>query len=293
MIRSMTGFGQAQRIENGYSVRIEIKTVNHRYSETAIRLPRELLPLEETLKQEVKRVVRRGRTDASITVDREAGRASGFQVNWAAADRYLAAAEEIGKRYGLQSAISVQELLAVPDILISGEAIEMDGEILQAIVLDGFREAADGLLAMRETEGRHLFRDLEERLGALQSYRDELAVRAPEIVHAYRERLAERLRELLENVPLDDRRVAMEAAIYAERCNVDEELTRLTSHFGQFAELLRSEEPSGRKLDFLIQEINREVNTIGSKTGDAGMAAIVVEMKAELEKIREQVQNIE
>ncbi|WP_058301658.1 YicC/YloC family endoribonuclease [Gorillibacterium timonense] len=293
MIRSMTGFGQALRTGNGYTVRIEMKTVNHRYSEIAIRLPRELLSMEEALKQEVRRLVKRGRTDASITIDRETGDSSAFHVNWEAADRYLAAAEEIARRYGLHSDISVHEILAIPDLLIKREAPETDSDALHELVLDGFGEAAEHLLAMRETEGRHLQEDLQERLAVLRTYRDELAVRAPQIVHGYRERLTMRLRELLDSIPLDEQRVAMEAAIFAERCNVDEELTRLTSHFGQFAELLRSEEPSGRKLDFLIQEMNREINTVGSKAGDAGMAGIVVEMKAELEKIREQVQNIE
>jgi len=289
----MTGFGLAEKTREGYRVRVEIRTVNHRYSEVAIRLPRELLPLEEALKQELKRLVKRGRADVSVFVDRTAAQPVDVQVNWAALDRYMAAAEEIARRYGLHSDVSVHELIALPDILASAETTKPGGDPTHELASDAFREAADRLVAMREAEGRHLQRDLEERLQVLRARREELAERAPLVVAGYRERLSQRLRELLEDVPLDEQRVAMEAAIFAERCNVDEELTRLASHFSQFGSLLGSEEPTGRKLDFLVQEMNREVNTIGSKAGDAGMAAVVVDMKAELEKIREQIQNIE
>ncbi|WP_438433593.1 YicC/YloC family endoribonuclease [Gorillibacterium sp. sgz500922] len=292
--RSMTGFGSAEKTAEGYTVRVELRTVNHRYNEISLRLPRELLPLEEALKQELKGLVKRGRTEASVFVDRTERLEPQARVNWTALDRYMAAAEEIAKRYGLHSDVSVHHLLSLPDVLLtSPEAEGTEGGILPLLVTEVFRTAADRLVAMREAEGSYLLGDLEERLQLLRDNRNRLADRAPLVVGAYREKLTARLRGLLEDVPVDEQRVAMEAAIFAERGNVDEELTRLASHYAQFESLLRSEEPAGRKLDFLVQEMNREVNTIGSKAGDAEMAAIVVETKAELEKIREQIQNIE
>lgn len=293
MIRSMTGFGQAERTAGGYTVRAEIRTVNHRYSEISLRLPRELSYLEESLKQEIKRHVKRGRTDASVFLEREERISSEVELNWPAIDRYLAAANELSRRYGLAADLTVRELLELPDLWQRSESDEASSEGLEQLVQEAFTEAAQRLIAMREAEGSNLLADLVERLGTLRGHHGELVQRAPDVVNGYRDRLMQRLRELKEAIALDEQRMATEAAIFAERCNVDEELTRLASHFSQFAELLTSEEPSGRRLDFLIQEMNREVNTIGSKASDAAMSAIVVEMKAELEKIREQVQNIE
>lgn len=293
MIRSMTGFGQAVRHSDGFSVQVEIKTINHRYNEISFRLPREYASFEDSLKQEVRRHVKRGRTDVTVSVDRSSGAGAALRVDWSLAERYMALAREIGTRYGLESTISVQELLGVPGLLVAGETEILQAEDVEQQLLACLNEALHALVGMREAEGRHLRKDLTERLAALRAEHAHLHKLAPAAAEEYRERLAVRMREVLGALPADDARLAMEVALFAERISVDEELTRLNSHFDQFMGLLDGEEPSGRKLDFLIQEMNREVNTIGSKANHAQMAGIVVEMKAELEKIREQVQNIE
>ena len=293
MIRSMTGFGQAVRHGDGVSVQVGIKTINHRYNEISFRLPREYGAFEDSLKQEVRRHVKRGRTDVFVTVDRSSGTGAALRVDWSLAERYMTIAREIGTRYGLESGISVMELLSVPGLLVAGEAENLQTEGLERQLLACLDDALEALVGMREAEGRFLRKDLAERLAALRSEHAQLQALAPAAAEEYRERLAVRMREVLGSLPADDTRLAMEVALFAERISVDEELTRLNSHFDQFMGLLDGEEPSGRKLDFLIQEMNREINTIGSKANHAQMAGIVVEMKAELEKIREQVQNIE
>ena len=293
MIRSMTGFGQASRHGEGYSVQVEIKTINHRYNEISLRLPREYAVLEDSLKQEVRRHVKRGRTDAFVSVERDSGSGAGFRVDWSLAERYMTIAKEIGTRYGLESGLSVKDILSVPGLLVAAEAENLSGENLERDILLCFSEAMLTLVGMREAEGHHLRTDLEERLIVLRGDHTQLQTLAPTAAEEYREKLGTRIREIVGSVPADEQRLAMEAALFAERISVDEELTRLNSHFDQFLNLLGGDEPAGRKLDFLIQEMNREVNTVGSKANHARMAGIVVEMKAELEKVREQVQNIE
>jgi uncharacterized protein (TIGR00255 family) len=294
MIRSMTGFGQAARNEGGYILRAEIRSVNHRYGETLLRLPKEYSALEELLKQEVRHTVKRGRVDAYVTVEKDTGAETVLQIDWKLAEQYRQAAESLGRRFGLDAALTVKDMLDVPGIIITGQDVDSASEpAAEDDILLCFREALSQLVAMREAEGRHLKDDLAARLEELKNLHAVLLELVPAAVKEYRDKLELRMKELLGNAAMDEQRIAMEAAIFAERCSVDEELIRLTSHFEQFAGMLEGDEPAGRKLDFLIQEMNREVNTIGSKANHARMAGIVVEMKAELEKIREQVQNIE
>ena len=255
MIRSMTGFGQAQRHGEGYSVQVEIKTINHRYNEISLRLPREYAALEDSLKQEVRRHVKRGRTDAFVTVERDSGSGAGFRVDWSLAERYMTIAKEIGTRYGLESGLSVKDILSVPGLLVAAEAENLSGENLERDILLCFSEAMLTLVGMREAEGHHLRTDLEERLIVLRGDHTQLQTLAPTAAEEYREKLGTRIREIVGSVPADEQRLAMEAALFAERISVDEELTRLNSHFDQFLNLLGGDEPAGRKLDFLIQEM--------------------------------------
>lgn len=295
MSHSMTGYGNSARVCGGYLIQIEAKSVNHRYCEVVVRMPREWTCYEDGLKRLVQRYIKRGRIDVYINKEQEQGSTLPFVLNTGLAESYLRAAEELGERYGLEATLSARELLSLPDMLITPEWSSQDArqnEPWEETLKDGLEEALVALVAMRKQEGDHLRKDLEERLTRLEEMHAELIALAPEVVREYRCKLRSRLNELLEG-SVDEHRFAMEIAVFADRSNIDEELTRLASHFAQCRELMGSTEPIGRKLDFLIQEMNRETNTIGSKANHLTLVNRVVEMKAELEKIREQAANLE
>lgn len=296
MIVSMTGFGQAARNTRGFRLQVEIRSVNHRYGEISLRLPKEYVHLEEELKRETRHAVKRGRVDAFVSVEAESGAHGTVDVNWRLADQYIEAAGRLSERYQLTNTLTVKDLLAVPGMILS-DAVKSPNEDAAADLsdelLECFKEALAGLITMRKAEGVHLLNDFSLRLAALEELLEKLRLLAPSVTEFFRERLTQRMKELLGEGNLDEQRIAAEAAIFAERSNVDEELTRLASHFQQFRSLLNGTDPSGRKLDFLLQEMNREANTIGAKGNNAGMASLIVDLKAELEKLREQVQNIE
>ncbi|RCX23058.1 uncharacterized protein (TIGR00255 family) [Fontibacillus phaseoli] len=293
---SMTGYGSSARIFGGYIIQFEIKSVNHRYSEVVLRLPREWTCYEDGLRRLVQRDLKRGRVDVYISKEQDDEATLPFVLNSGVVESYLRAAEDLKAKYGLEPSLTARDLLSLPDVLIpqdhslDGEAVT--GEAWESVLMDGLEEAVAGLLQMRKKEGVHLAADLEHRLSRLEELHAELVELAPQVVGEYRNRLRGRLSELLEGA-LDEHRFAMEVAVFADRSNIDEELTRLGSHFVQCRTLLQSSEPVGRKLDFLIQEMNRETNTIGSKANHLALVNRVVEMKAELEKIREQAANLE
>ncbi|MGZ7443797.1 YicC/YloC family endoribonuclease [Paenibacillus sp. TH7-28] len=294
MSHSMTGYGGAVRSYGGYIVQFEIKSVNHRYAEIVLRMPREWSCYEDGLRRLVQRRVKRGRIDVFIGKERDDTSALPLVLNTPVAESYLQAAEELGRRYGVDAKLSAKDLLSLPDVLTAPElapAGESEPE-WERVLQDGLEEALIGLLGMREREGRNLVTDLSGRLARLEAIHGELVRLAPEVVNDYRSRLKGRLSELLEG-SFDEQRFAMEVAVFADRSNIDEELIRLKSHFEQCRSLLQAFEPIGRKLDFLIQEMNRETNTIGSKANHLALVNLVVEMKAELEKIREQAANLE
>lgn len=294
MVRSMTGFGQSGRSINGYRIRIDLKSVNHRYCEIVVRMPREWLSCEDRLKKQIQLVVKRGRVDAFITVEREAIASDTVTIDWPLADAYWEAAKQMKQRYDLTDSLTVRELILIPELIKlrdnPSEADQTIGEQMVECLSDALAE----LMFMRETEGKHLLTDLAERLALLEKLHTEMLALSAAAVSEYQDKLRNRIQDLLrETSAFDEHRFAMEVALMAERSNVDEELTRLRSHCDQCRTLLHADEPVGRKLDFLIQEMNREANTIGSKAGHTELINKVVEMKAELEKIREQVQNIE
>lgn len=301
MIRSMTGFGQAETIVDGVRLSTEVKSVNHRYAETVFRIPREWGVYEDKLRRLVQQRIKRGRVEVFIAADYAADLPAGggaananVAVNWALADAYLAAARQLKARYGLSGELTLAQLLTLPEVVMSDRRLPAD-ERWEEALLQCLDEALSRLDEMRLNEGRHLLRDLRERLETLRRLLSRAEAAAPEAAAQYRVKLQQKMEELLAEraSEMDDTRLLMEVAIMAERTDIAEELTRFASHIKQFAELLEAAEPIGRRLDFLIQEMNREANTIGSKAGHGDLVAFAVDAKAELEKMREQVQNIE
>jgi len=295
MSHSMTGYGGAVRSYGGYVVQFEIKSVNHRYAEVVLRMPREWTCYEDGLRRLVQRHIKRGRIDVYISKERDESGTLPYVLNRPVVEAYLKAAGELAKHYGVDAKLSAKDLLSLPDVLTTPEEAAPAGSAdpgWEQVLTEGLEEALIGLLGMREREGKHLAADLGARLQRLEAIHGELVRLAPEVVKEYRTRLKNRLTELLDG-NYDEQRFAMEVAVFADRSNIDEELIRLKSHFEQCRSLLQAYEPVGRKLDFLIQEMNRETNTIGSKANHLALVNLVVEMKAELEKIREQAANLE
>lgn len=290
----MTGFGQAKTTVADFTVYMDVKSVNHRYSEVNIRMPKEWMPFEESLRKATMEYVNRGRIDVFVTVERQVSASKRFDIDWTLADSYLRSAKELQDRYDFKDSLTLQNLLQMPGLIVQREErIEPDASIEQAFVAC-LKEAFSSLISMRSREGEFLSRDLSERLHRLQMLHHDLLLQAPTVATDYAAKLRQRVQEMTGGgASYDEARLATEIALFADRCSIDEELTRLGSHYEQFGALLQTQEPIGRKLDFLIQEMNREVNTIGSKANDAGVAAKVIDMKAELEKMREQIQNIE
>lgn len=294
VIRSMTGYGQAVRQGGNLRIQVDMKSVNHRFGEISIRLPREWLAFEDRLRRMIAGRIRRGRVEVYVQAERTGDVPAEAAIDWALAGAYRRAAEELKERFSLAGDLTVSDLLAVPGVVAAGGTLDAGEETASALA-EAVGEALDQLCRMREAEGASLEADLRKRLAVLGGLAEEAARQAPLAVVQMRAKLTQRMRELLADagVRLDESRLAMETALMAERSNIDEELTRIRSHLDQFADMLESADPIGRKLDFLIQELNREINTIGSKSAQTELSVLVVEMKAELEKMREQVQNIE
>jgi uncharacterized protein (TIGR00255 family) len=289
----MTGYGQASREFLEYRLQVELKSVNHRYLEMNVRLPREWLRLEDAVKQRLRFSLQRGKVDAFVGIVREDLASHVVTVDWSLAEAYFNAARQIREKFGLSDTLSIQDFLQVPELIKLSDPITAENPLVQEQILHCVEDALQELLTMRRTEGNHLNTDLAERLAVIQSLHQLMQNLAPNVVVLYRNKLRIRMQELMEGMPYDENRLIQEVVIHTDRTNVDEELTRLESHFQQFNQLLKAGEPVGRKLDFLLQEMNREVNTIGSKANDSELIQCVVEMKAELEKMREQVQNIQ
>jgi uncharacterized protein (TIGR00255 family) len=294
MIISMTGFGQASRTVHDYHIQVDVKSVNHRYQETMMRMPREWMHLEDTLKKRIQAKIKRGRIDMFITVEKSEASATQVELNWDLAEGYLEAAKQLSVRFGMEQSLTVKDLLLMPDIVSFKENITVYQDDVAAMLEEAVEEALDHLLAMRAAEGNHLYKDIASRLQSLETYQQEMINHIPQANQEYRDKLRRRIEDMLADLgSFDEHRFTMEVAMMADKANIDEELTRLHSHFRQCEQLLESAEPVGRKLDFLIQEMNREVNTIGSKSNPTELVSRVVDMKAELEKMREQVQNVE
>ena len=292
MVKSMTGYGRAEDTLNGCTITVELRSVNNRYLDCNVRMPRLYLFAEETIKGRVQNTISRGKVDVFVTLDMTGGEQVQVSVNQPLADGYYAALTQLAERYGLSKDISVSLLSRFPDVLLAEKAEEDVEQRAQDIcsVLD--RALAD-FDQMRTREGARLEADVLSRAGRIEELVGLVEERSPQTVAEYRAKLEARMNEVLANTQLDPARILTEAAIFADKVAVDEETVRLRSHIGQLRHMLEQGGATGRKLDFLIQEFNREANTIGSKCSDIDIARHVVDIKAEIEKIREQVQNIE
>lgn len=292
MIMSMTGYGRAECDFEQYSITVELRSVNHRYFEFSIRAPRQLVFLEDKLKKHCQQRISRGKVDMFLTLVSHGTEGVEVEVNHPLVAGYLSAIKEMGDTYGVNSDINAASLARFPDTLTVTRS-EADEEQLWADVSSVADKAIEAFLKMREAEGEKLREDVLNRAKTILNYVEFVESKSPETVKAYRERLEEKMRELLGNAQVDEQRLLTETAIFADKVAVDEETVRLRSHFEQLESMLNSGEAVGRKLDFLIQEMNREANTIGSKSQNVEIAHTVVDIKAEIEKIREQIQNIE
>ena len=291
-MKSMTGYGRARQVLHGRTVTVELRAVNHRYLDCTVKAPRQFGFLDDAVKKAAAARIARGKTEIYVSVETDEVGDLSVTVNHALAERYLAALRELSERYGLRDDVTVMSLAKLPDVLGS-ERIEQDADELTQDVLIVFAEACDGFDQMREREGEKLAEDVRNRASVIETLVGEVEKRSPERVAEYREKLLARMREVLESTDIDETRIVTEAAIYADKTAVDEETVRLRSHLHQLDGMLNEAKPVGRKLDFLVQEMNREANTIGSKANDVEMAQTVVNIKSEIEKIREQIQNIE
>lgn len=292
MIKSMTGFGRAQEIIDGMSISVEIKSVNHRYFDFSSRVPRTFGFLDEKLKTYIQSKVSRGKIECVVSIEALEMDDCIVMVNHSLAAGYIAALKEIGERYNLKDDITVSSVAKYHDIF-SVHKSEADEERIWSAVKSVADKALDSFVSMREKEGEKLKDDILSRCDTILSLVSFIEERSPETVKEYNAKLLERMKTVLDEVQVDEQRILTEAAIYADKIAVAEETVRLRSHISQMHEFMDSEVAIGRKMDFLVQEFNREANTIGSKAQDTEIAKRVIDIKAEIEKIREQVQNIE
>lgn len=292
MIHSMTGYGRVVKTLNGREITVEMRSVNNRFLDCSVKMPRAFSYAEDAVKQKIKEQVSRGKVDVFISVNALEGENVKISLNRPVLEGYLAALRTIASDYEVRDDISVTALSRYPDVFVV-EKPEEDEKQNIADIVSVTQEAIENYNAMRATEGAALAADLRAHAAVILRYVEKVEERSPVTVAEYRTRLENKLREVLESTTIDESRIVTEAAIFADKVAVDEETVRLRSHLSQLESLLSGGGAIGRKLDFLLQEMNREANTIGSKGNDLEQARNVVEIKAELEKIREQIQNIE
>ncbi len=292
MIKSMTGFGRGHEILNGRDITVEIRSVNHRYFELNCKLPRGCAFAEERLKKLMQEKISRGKVEVFLLIYNVDAKSERVSVNKEVIRDYISAMRAVKDEFYLTDDLSLSCLLRIPDAFTVIKE-ETDEELLWQDIKTVATEALQKFVSMRETEGEKLRDDILSRLKDISVWVEDIERRSPEITKAYRERLYEKMSDILEGKGIDENRILLEAALFSEKTAVDEETVRLKSHIGQMSDMLASSEPVGRKLDFLVQEMNRETNTIGSKIQDTEVTRLVVSLKSEIEKIREQIQNIE
>ena len=292
MIKSMTGYGSAKGTVEDLEIRVELKSVNNRYLDTSVRLPRSFLFAEEMVKSHVQKHISRGKVDVFINVDSSAAGDMTVKVNEALLKGYVDAIRHIAVEYDLSDDLTAQSVSRFPDVL-TVEKKDLDAEAISAGMEKIVEEALEDFDAMRTREGEKLRDDVLTRLGTIRGLVETVEEKAPETVASYRRRLEQKMAEVLGTAGIDENRILAEAAIFADHIAVDEETVRLRSHMAQLTGMINGNSPTGRKIDFLIQEFNREANTIGSKCQNSEIAHVVVDLKSEIEKIREQIQNIE
>ena len=292
MVKSMTGYGRAREMRNGRDITVEVRSVNNRYLDCTVKMPRAYIFAEDRMKARVQQAISRGKVDVFVTIDASAADAAVVAVNEPLARGYYDALTRLKTMFDLSGDITPEVLAKFPDVLAVTKA-EEDVEAIAADICAVLDDALAAYNAMRAVEGEKLAADVAGRITTIEAVVGKVEERSPQTVAAYRQRLETKMQEVLQSTTIDESRILTEAAIFADKIAVDEETVRLRSHIAQLRAMLASDEPVGRKLDFLIQEVNRECNTIGSKCSDLTIAQDVVNMKAEVEKIREQVQNME
>lgn len=286
---SMTGYGKGVGAFDGRELTIELKSVNHRFLDVTVKLPRTLLYAEDTVRKTLQSRLSRGHVDVFVTlVDKREGVTS-IRLDKSVASAYVELSKNVSEEYGIVNDFGVTSLLKIPDVL-THDTLDQDGLI--PLVEDVLSNAIDGLIEMRKAEGEALKKDLLQRITVMRQMLSVIVERAPLVSEDYRVKLTERLAEILGGV-IDEARILQEVAIFTDKANIDEEITRLTAHFDRAVEYMQDTAPVGRRLDFLVQEMNREMNTIGSKSNDVVITEQVLKLKNELEKVREQVQNLE
>ena len=291
MIKSMTGYGRAKLSKDDREYQIEIKSVNHRYLDISVRIPKQLSYLEEIIKKEIAKKVKRGKIDVFVTFENNSLEGKEIKINTELAKAYINELKKLAEKENILSDIQVTEISKYPDVLNIQSS--QDDEKITEEVLETITIATDNLVQMRETEGNKISEDLLKRLNIINKKVEEIAKLSTGLIEEYVVKLEERIKEILKNQEIDKARLAQEVVIYADKCSIEEEVTRLNSHISQFKNLLNSNEAIGKKLDFIIQEMNRETNTIGSKANNLEITNGVIDIKTEIENIREQVQNIE
>lgn len=291
MLKSMTGYGKGEAATPHGNFLVEIRSVNHRYGEISVRMPRSWYPFENEVKKLAGSVLKRGKIDISVQWD-ESAAAAAPQLDVVVARGYFDAYSRLIKEFNVPQDVPISYILSQKGVMKEGSGA-IDETELQPQLLEAVRGAVAALDGMRSREGEALADDLKGRRRQVAGWAAQIGERTPLVVAEYRQKLKARLEQLLDGAEMDESRLAQEVALLADRSDITEELVRLSSHFNQFDEALGSSEPVGRKLDFLMQEMNREVNTIGSKSNDAGITNLVIQIKAEMEKMREQVQNVE
>ena len=292
MVKSMTGYGRAREMRGGRDITVEVRSVNNRYLDCTVKMPRAYIFAEDAIKTRVQQAISRGKVDVFVTIDTSGTDVAVVQVNEGLAKGYYDALTRLKETFSLSGDITPEVLAKFPDVLTVTKA-EEDVEAIAADICAVLEEALTAYNAMRTVEGEKLSQDVSTRVDTIEATVGRVEAQSPQTVEAYRQRLEAKMQEVLQSTTIDESRIITEAAIFADKVAVDEETVRLHSHIAQLRDMLQSSEPVGRKLDFLIQEVNRECNTIGSKCNDLNVARDVVNMKAEVEKIREQVQNME
>ena len=292
MIKSMTGYGSAKGNAAGFDISVELKSVNNRYLETSVRLPRSFMFAEETVKSAVQKHISRGKVDVFVTINAVSVDDIGVTINESLLRGYLNAVKKISEEYGLPNDMTALNAARFPDVL-QVERNDLDTEAISAAICEVLESALNDFDAMRLREGEKLKEDVTGRLKTIERLVYAVEAAAPGTVLKYRERLEQKMNEVLNGAGVDEQRIITEAAIFADHIAVDEETVRLRSHIAQLDGMLKGGSPIGKKIDFLVQEFNREANTIGSKCQNSDIAHVVVDLKSEIEKIREQIQNIE
>lgn len=292
MVKSMTGFGREHVVANGREIIVEIRSVNHRYYEFTARTPRSYGYLDEKLKAFLKSGISRGKVEVSVTIYNQEGTDAQIELNEAVAKGYVDALRGSAEKLGLEDDLSLSAIMRLPDVFTVVKKTD-DEEVIWNEVKAVAQVALDRFVEMRTVEGQKMYDDVSSRLDFIEQTVGKIEEQSPSVSKSYSDRLYTKIKEVLEDKNVDEQRVLTEVAIFSEKVAIDEETVRLRSHIAQFRDLINSHEPVGRKLDFLVQELNREVNTIGSKAQDLAITKMVVDLKSEIEKIREQIQNIE